>query len=389
MEQFLSETGEDGEFEETYDIGGDTAIIHESIGVAALITPWNWPMSQVALKVIPALLVGCTVVLKPSEEAPLSALLFGQMIDAAGFPPGVFNLVNGYGRGHAGEWLSSHPGVDMVSFTGSTRAGREVSASAAPTLKRVSLEMGGKGANIIFDDVIGDDGDMSDFRSAVEEGVYDVMGNAGQTCNAPTRMLVPEEHWQYALDVARDAALATEVASSHDEGDHIGPVVSLAQYERVQRYIRLGIEEGATLLVGGPGKPIAPDDDPDLQRTYDTGYFVRPTVFANCTRTMTVWREEIFGPVLCVTPYSTEDEAVELANDTPYGLTNYAHTYDETRRRRLARALRSGMVVFNGVGQAPNAPFGGVGQSGNSREGGVWGLEDYCVAKSVSGISTE
>lgn len=227
MEQFLYEVGEEGSFESVYPLNGeeDTTIFHQAIGVVALITPWNWPMNQIALKVIPALLAGCTVILKPSEQAPLSALLFGQLIHKAGFPAGTFNLVNGYGPNHVGEWLSSHPNIDMVSFTGSARGGREVSAAAAPTLKRVSLELGGKGANIIFDDIV-EDGDDSDFREIVEQGVWDVMSNSGQTCDAPTRMLVPEKYWQLAVDVAKDTALSIKVGPAHEKGDHIGPVVS-------------------------------------------------------------------------------------------------------------------------------------------------------------------
>mmetsp|Transcript_11414 Transcript_11414/g.24342 ORF Transcript_11414/g.24342 Transcript_11414/m.24342 type:complete len:573 (-) Transcript_11414:162-1880(-) len=394
MENFLLEVGDEGNFEAEYQLDpdddeDDTTIYHEAIGVVGLITPWNWPMNQIALKVIPALLVGCTVILKPSEETPLSALLFGKLIHMAGFPSGVFQLVNGYGPGHVGEWLASHPGIDMVSFTGSTRAGKQISATAAPTLKRVSLEMGGKGANIIFEDL----GDTDDFYEAIESGVESVMSNSGQTCNAPTRMLVPAKYWDYALEVAKEVAWEIEVDSAHEGGDHIGPVVSETQYERIQSYIRSGIDEGATLLVGGLGKPtieagedISDDSRRLLQRQYNDGYYVQPTIFANCSPEMTIWKEEIFGPVLCITKYDTEEEAIRLANDSPYGLTHYAQTYDKKRQKRLARKLQSGMVVINQVGLSGSSPFGGVKQSGNSREGGEWGLLDFCIVKAVSGL---
>ena len=329
-----------------------------------------------------ALLVGCTVILKPSEQSPLSALLFGRLMHSAGFPPGVFQLVNGYGPNHAGEWLSSHDGVDMVSFTGSTRGGEEVSLAAARTLKRVSLEMGGKGANILFEDMvtIGQDGevDMEGFYDAVESGVEEVMSNSGQSCDAPTRMLVPERYWDDALEKAKQVALNIKVESAHAEGDHIGPVVSQSQYERVQKYIQSGIEDGAALLVGGLGKPDT------LQ--HSDGYYIKPTIFSNCSPDMTIWQEEIFGPVLCMTKFATEREAIELANDSPYGLTHYAHTRDVERKKRLARRLQSGIVVLNGTGLSGSAPFGGVKRSGNSREGGEWGLLDYCTVKAVSGL---
>jgi aldehyde dehydrogenase (NAD+) len=350
-------------------------------------------MYQILLKVIPALLVGCTVILKSSEQTPLSALLFGQLIATAGFPPGVFQLVNGYGPNHVGEWLASHPGIDMVSFTGSTRGGKQVSAAAAPTLKRVSLEMGGKGANIIFD-LVEDGGDMHDFREAVESGVWGVMSNSGQSCDAPTRMLVHEKYWDFALHVAKEIALSVDVGSAHLEGEHIGPVVSRVQYETIQSYIQSGIEEGAILLVGGLGKPTintdasAGDDKQKLQQHFDGGFYVRPTVFVNCKPDMKIWQEEIFGPVLCITKFSTEDDAVKLANDSMYGLTHYVHTYDKERRKRLAYKLQSGMVVMNQVELASAAPFGGVKQSGHNREGGLWGLEDFCVVKSISGLNS-
>mmetsp|Transcript_26452 Transcript_26452/g.56825 ORF Transcript_26452/g.56825 Transcript_26452/m.56825 type:complete len:430 (+) Transcript_26452:116-1405(+) len=253
MEQFLHDVGRNGDFESEYrlDDDEDTTILHQAIGVVGLITPWNWPMNQIALKVIPALLVGCTVILKPSEQTPLSALFFGQLMHMAGFPSGVFSLVNGYGPNHVGEWLASHTGIDMVSFTGSTRGGTQVSLAAASTSKRVSLEMGGKGANIIFDDLIPDDDsdDTDDFEAAVENGVWQVMSNSGQTCNAPTRLMIPEQYWDYALAVAKETALEIQVGSAHVEGEHIGPVVSKAQYDRIQNYIQSGIHQGATYSV--------------------------------------------------------------------------------------------------------------------------------------------
>ena len=238
------------------------------------------------------------------------------------------------------------------------------------------MEMGGKGANIIFDDLVKDDGNMDDFREVVESGVWEVMSNSGQSCDAPTRMFVPEKYYDIALEVAKETASSISVGLAHVEGEHIGPVVSKAQYERIQSLIQSGIDEGATLLVGGLGKPAAADD----------GYYVRPTIFADCRLDMKIFKEEIFGPVLCITKFTTEEEAIKLANDSPYGLTHYAHTNDKDRRQRLAQKLQSGMIILNGVGLGPSAPFGGVKQSGNSREGGVWGLEDFCVVKAVSGI---
>ena len=358
------------------DRSSDTIIRYEPIGVVALITPWNWPMSQVTLKAIPALLVGCTCVLKPSEIAPLSSLLFAEMVHEAGFPPGVFNLINGDGDG-VGSRLCSHDDVDMVSFTGSTKAGRLVSslAAASSNLKKVSLELGGKGANLIFDDV-GDD-----LEDVVRAGVRDCFDNTGQNCNAPSRMLVErgsyDEAVRIATEAARDDAGATLVGSAHAEGDHRGPVASRAQYERVQGYIRSGIEEGARLVAGGPGRPEGSDP---------RGHFVRPTVFADVSPAMAIAREEIFGPVLCITPFDTEEEAVEIANGTPYGLTNYVRTSDGERRKRLAPALKSGMIEMNGKGADPGAPFAAMRASGNGREGGVWGLEEYTVIKVVSGL---
>ncbi|MEM1430042.1 MAG: aldehyde dehydrogenase family protein [Pseudomonadota bacterium] len=344
-------------------------IVMEPIGVVGMITPWNWPMNQVTLKVAFAAAVGCTMVLKPSEIAPLSSVLFAEMVDEAGWPAGVFNMVNGDGAG-VGTQLSRHPDIDMISFTGSTRAGVAITKAAADTLKRVSLELGGKGANLIFAD--------ADER-AVRRGTRQVMNNTGQSCNAPTRMLVERSLYDEAVEIARQTADATKVASAHEQGRHIGPVVSEVQWTKIQGLIQKGIDEGARLVAGGVGRPEG------LNR----GYFVRPTVFADVTNDMTIAREEIFGPVLSIIPFDTEDEAVRIANDTPYGLTNYVQSGDGARRARLARLLRSGMVEMNGRGRAQGSPFGGVKASGNGREGGAWGLDEFCEVKAVSGWPDE
>ena len=339
-------------------------ILYEPVGVCALITPWNWPMNQVMLKVAPALAAGCTMVLKPAEQAPLSAVLLAEMIDAAGFPPGVFNLVNGDGAG-VGAHLTAHPDVNMVSFTGSTRAGVAISKAAADTVKRVSLELGGKGANIIFADAD---------EKAVTRGVRHCFNNSGQSCNAPTRMLVERSIYEQAIETARAVAEKTEVGPADIEGRQIGPVVSETQFNKIQYLIKRGIDEHATLIAGGLERPDG------LNR----GHFVRPTIFADVTPEMTIWKEEIFGPVLTMTPFDSEEEAIALANDTPYGLTNYVQTADKFRARRLARGLRSGMVEMNGKFGAPGTPFGGMKQSGTGREGGVWGLEEFLEVKAVS-----
>ncbi len=340
-------------------------ILYEPVGVCALITPWNWPMNQVALKVVPALGVGCTMVLKPSEVAPLSSALFADMVHEAGFPPGVFNLVNGDGPG-VGTQLSGHPDVDMVSFTGSTRAGVAITKNAADTVKRVALELGGKGANIIFEDAD---------QKAVARGVRGCFNNSGQSCNAPTRMLVHRSRYDDAIATAAEIAEQTAVDVAAHEGRHIGPVVSDVQWNKIQGLIAAGEQEGARLIAGGTGRPEG----------LDAGYFVRPTVFADVTPDMTIAKEEIFGPVLSIMPFDTEDEAIEIANDTAYGLTNYVQTTDVERARRVARRLRSGMVEMNGQPRGEGSPFGGYGQSGNGREGGVWGIEEFCEVKAVSG----
>ena len=340
-------------------------ISYEPIGVVGLITPWNWPMNQVTLKAIPALIAGCTMVLKPSEEAPLSSMLFAEILHEAGVPAGVFNLVNGDGAG-VGTEMSTHPDIEMISFTGSTRAGRAISIAAAETLKRVCLELGGKGANLIFADA--DD-------AAVQRGVRHCFNNSGQSCNAPTRMLVERSVYPQALEIARKTAEATAVGAPNKSGKHIGPVINASQYEKIQGLIETGIKEGATVLVGGLGRPE------DLNR----GYYVRPTIFTDVTPEMTIWREEIFGPVLAIMPFDSEEEAVRLANDTPYGLTNYAQTADGARRNRLARSLRAGMIEMNGQSRGAGAPFGGVKASGRAREGGKFGIEEFCDAISISG----
>jgi len=358
-----------------------TTVLMDPIGVAALITPWNWPLTQITLKVPPALLVGCTCVFKPSEESPLSGLLFAEIVHLAGLPPGVFNLVNGFGE-TVGQHLSSHPNVDMVSFTGSTRAGAQVSKAAADTFKKVTLELGGKGANIVFDDItVGDDGEDWT-QDVLEAGAY-MFYNSGQSCNAASRLLVQRSLYGRAIEIAKRVAENTRVDSAHlpyaDNGgdEHIGPVVSLRQYERIQNYIQKGIDEGAKLVAGGLGRPAHLNDS--------KGFYVRPTVFADCRPNMTIFQEEIFGPVLCITPFDTEEEAIQLANDTPYGLTNYVYSRSWERRRRVARALRSGMVEMNDADSDLGSPFGGTRASGVGREGGIYGLEEFCEVKAVTG----
>ena len=340
-------------------------ILYEPIGVVGMITPWNWPMNQTVLKVIPALATGCTMVLKPSEIAPLSGMLFAEILDEAGVPAGVFNLVNGDGPG-VGTQLSGHPDVDMISFTGSTRAGILIQKNAADTIKRVALELGGKGANIVFADAD---------EKAVKRGVLHCMNNTGQSCNAPTRMLVQREIYDQAVEIAAETAGKLTVGPSAEPGRHMGPVVSRAQWDKIQGLIEKGIEEGARLVAGGPGLPEG----------VNRGYYVRPTVFADVNNDMTIARQEIFGPVLSIIPFETEDEAVAIANDTPYGLTDYVQTQDAAKAIRVARQLRAGMVEMNGQSRAAGAPFGGYKQSGNGREGGKWGLEEFCEVKAVSG----
>jgi len=343
----------------------DSMVAWEPIGVIGLITPWNWPMNQVTLKVIPAILTGNTVVLKPSEIAPLSSMLFAEIVDEAGLPKGVFNLVNGDGLG-VGTQLSVHPDVEMISFTGSTRAGIAISKAAADSLKKVALELGGKGANLVFADAD---------EKAVARGVRHVFYNSGQSCNAPTRMLVERSFYETAVEQAKKIAEETEVATAHQPGRHIGPVVSKVQWDKIQDLIQKGIDEGARLVAGGPGLPEG----------VNRGYYVRPTVFADVNNDMTIARQEIFGPVLSIIPFDTEEEAVGIANDTVYGLTNYVQTQDGTRRNRLARQLRAGMIETNGQSRGRGSAFGGVKASGRAREGGVWGLEEFMDSKQISG----
>ena len=340
-------------------------ILYEPKGVCALITPWNWPMNQVCLKVIPALAAGCTMVLKPSEIAPLSSMILAEIIDESKFPAGVFNLVNGDGA-VTGDALTSHPDINMISFTGSTRAGELISKNAASDFKRVSLELGGKGANIIFKD--------SD-AEAVERGVVRCFRNTGQSCNAPTRMLVEKAIYKKTLEKVKEVAAKTKVDLSSKEGGHIGPVVSKVQFDKIQTMIQKGIDEGANLIAGGTGKPEG----------FDKGYFVKPTAFADVNNQMDIARTEIFGPVLSIIPFETEEEAISITNDTPYGLLNFIQTQDQEKANRVARRLRSGMVEINGKGMAIDAPFGGYKHSGFGREAGSLGIEEYLEVKSVGG----
>lgn len=344
---------------------GSTRIVHEGIGVCALITPWNWPMNQIACKVAPALIAGCTMVLKPSEIAPLSGALFAEVCHAAGVPAGVFNLVNGTGP-VVGARLSAHPEVDMVSFTGSTRAGTAVAAAAAPTVKRVAQELGGKSANIILP--------TADLAAAVTGGVDGCFGNSGQSCDAPTRMFVPRAAHAQALDVARAAAAAVVVGDPQAAGTTMGPLISKAQYDKVQGLIQSGIDEGATLVCGGTGRPAG------LNR----GWFAQPTIFGDVTHEMTISREEIFGPVLAILPYDTVEDAVRMANDTVYGLAAYVQG-PLAEARAVGRRLRAGQVNLNYPDWDTFAPFGGYKQSGNGREYAGWGIHDFCETKALVG----
>ena len=353
------------EFESEFSKNSNNFIAYEPIGVCGLITPWNWPINQISLKVIPALAAGCTMILKPSEIAPLSGMLFAEMIDAAGFPPGVFNLVNGDGLG-VGTQLSGHTDIDMISFTGSTRAGKLITKNAADTIKRVCLELGGKGGNIVFAD---------SHSEAVREGVRNVMSNSGQSCDAPTRMLVERSIYERAVNEAADEANNIKVDIAGKKGDHIGPVVSKIQYDKIIDLIQSGIDEGATLIAGGTERPD------DLSK----GYFIKPTIFTNVSNNMRIAKEEIFGPVLSIIPFETEEEAISIVNDTEYGLGNYIQTQDKEKAKRVAKKFRSGGVYINGNGADPGTPFGGYRQSGNGREGGNWGLEEYLEIKTICG----
>ena len=353
------------EFETKFDESSDNYIVYEPIGVCGLITPWNWPINQIALKVIPAFATGCTMILKPSEMAPLSGLLFAEMIHEAGFPTGVFNLVNGDGAG-VGSQISSHPDIDMVSFTGSTRAGKLISKSAADTIKRVCLELGGKGGNIIFADA---------YPNAVRDGVRNIMSNSGQSCDAPTRMLVEKSIYEKAVEEAADEAKKIGVDLPSKSGDHIGPVINKSQFEKIQSLIQSGIDEGATLVAGGAGRPS----------NLEKGYYVKPTVFTNVSNDMRIAKEEIFGPVLSIIPFESEEEAISITNDTPYGLGNFLQTENKERARRVSKQLRAGVVQINGNAPDAGTPFGGYNQSGNGREGGTWGLHEYLEVKAISG----
>ena len=344
---------------------GNTRIVKEPIGVCGFITPWNWPINQISCKVAPALATGCTMVLKPSEIAPISGYLFTEMMDQAGFPAGVYNMVNGDGP-DVGAVIASHADIDMVSFTGSTRAGILVAKAASETVKRVAQELGGKSPNIIFAD--------ADLDKAVSAGVTSMMGNTGQSCNAPSRMLVQSSVYQQAVEIAKQAAAQVAVDDPMKEGGHIGPLSSRVQFEKVQSLIEKGIEEGAELVIGGTGKPDG----------LDTGYFVKPTIFAGVNNQMTIAQEEIFGPVLTMIPFDTEAQAIEIANDTPYGLAAYFSTSDDERAKRVAGQLRAGMISLNSASQGYTAPFGGYKQSGNGREWGEYGFDDFLEIKGIT-----
>ncbi len=352
-------------FEFEYPLG-NSQIIREGIGVCGLITPWNWPINQVAIKVAPALACGCTMVLKPSEVAPFDAMILAEIIDEAGVPAGVFNLVNGDGP-TVGEAMSAHSGIDMMSFTGSTRAGVCVARASAHTVKRVAQELGGKSPNIILDD--------ADLETAITQGVKMMMQNTGQSCNAPSRMLVPADSLNEVREIAIRAASSIVVGDPQDSNVDIGPVVSEAQWNKIQGLIQKGMEEGCEVLIGGPGKPEG----------LETGYYVRPTIFAGVNNDMTIAVEEIFGPVLCILTYNNLDEAVDIANDTDYGLSAYVASTNIDRALDVARRLRAGNVHINGSWGTEPTPFGGYKQSGNGREGGVFGFEDFLETKAVMG----
>ena len=345
---------------------GTTLVVKEPIGVCGLITPWNWPMNQIAVKVAPALAAGCTMILKPSEIAPFDAIIFAEVLDEAGVPAGVFNLINGDGPG-VGTALAQHPGIAMISFTGSTRAGVLVAQNAAPTVKRVAQELGGKSANILLDD--------ADFAKAVASGAGDCFENTGQSCDAPTRMLVPRDRMDEAAEIAAGVARSIKVGDPRDESTNVGPLVSDTQWKKVQDLIQEGVDEGARLDAGGTGRPDG----------LDRGYFVKPTVFSNVSNDMTIAREEIFGPVLSIIPYDDEDDAVRIANDTPYGLSSYVSSANLDRARRVASKIRAGMVHINGAWLDSMAPFGGYKQSGNGREWGAHGIDEFLEVKSIYG----
>ncbi|MBK8763313.1 MAG: aldehyde dehydrogenase family protein [Burkholderiaceae bacterium] len=348
---------------------GTAMVVREPVGVVGMITPWNWPLNQIACKVAPALAAGCTMILKPSEFTPSSALIFAEILHEAGVPKGVFNLINGLGQ-DVGAAMSAHPGIDMISFTGSTRAGIDVAQKAAVTVKRVSQELGGKSPNIILED--------ADMQKAVTGGVAHVFNNSGQSCNAPTRMLVPQSKMNEAIAIAKAVADKTKAGDPRAADTSIGPVVNAGQWEKIQALIKKGIEEGATLVAGGPGRPDG----------VDKGYFVRPTVFANVTNDMTIAREEIFGPVITILGFKDEADAVKIANDTPYGLAGYVSAGTVEGARKVARQIRAGNINLNGLPNERTAPFGGYKQSGNGREWGKFGMEEYLEVKAIAGFGT-
>ncbi|WP_019403045.1 aldehyde dehydrogenase family protein [Chelatococcus sp. GW1] len=357
----------DYEFDE---VVNETVVTREPVGVCGFITPWNWPLNQIACKVGPALAAGCTMVIKPSEVAPISGIVFTEVMNEAGVPAGIYNMVNGDGP-TVGQALATHPDIDMVSFTGSTRAGIAVARAAADTVKRVAQELGGKSPNIILPD--------ADIVRAVTHGTRQCFSNSGQSCNAPTRMLVPADRQEEAIAVAREVAAATVVGDPRAEGTTIGPVVSKVQFDKIQRLIEQGIAEGARLVAGGPGRP----------EHLNRGYYIRPTVFADVRNDMTIAREEIFGPVLSILPYRDEEEAIAIANDTVYGLSSYVTSGDLDHARAVARRIRAGMVHINGSPGDLAAPFGGYKQSGNGREWGRYGLEDFLEVKSMFGYNSK
>ena len=355
------------ELEERKVLASGDILLREPIGVCGLITPWNWPMNQIALKVIPALATGSTCILKPSEHTPISAMIYAEIIHEAGYPPGVFNLVNGDGP-TVGAALSCHPDIQMMSFTGSTRAGIAVTRDAAETVKRVTLELGGKSPNLVFADC--------DLEARVAASVRECMFNTGQSCDAPTRLLVERSCYGEALRIAKQTAVSITVGDPTQEGDHIGPLFDKIQYDRVQAMIKVGLAEGATLLAGGPGRPEG----------LAKGWFVKPTIFADVSNDMRIAQEEIFGPVLVIIPFADEAEGIAIANDTPYGLAAYVQTGDPERALRVAARLRAGAIHINGGGFNYGSPFGGYKQSGNGREGGIMGLEDYLETKTLHGV---
>jgi aldehyde dehydrogenase (NAD+) len=355
------------EYQFEHDIG-TTRVVREPIGVVGMITPWNWPLNQITCKVAPALAAGCTMVLKPSEIAPINAVIFAQILHDAGVPAGVFNLVNGDGP-TVGAAMSAHPGIDMMSFTGSTRAGVEVARAAAPTVKRVAQELGGKSANIVLDD--------ADFEKVIGREMFNMCRNSGQSCNAGSRLLVPIERMDEAAAIAAAAADKVKVGDPTAEDTAMGPVASKAQFDKIQALIQKGIDEGAKLVAGGLGRPAG----------FERGWFVRPTVFSHATNDMTIAREEIFGPVITIIGYKDEEDAIRIANDTVYGLSGYVSSGDLARAQAVAMRLRTGMVHLNGAPGDPNAPFGGYKQSGNGREWGVFGLEDYLEVKAIMGFT--